>query len=133
MSESAVPRRHAPDRRQRISDAITRFSGSFLFLELHALWFAAWIILNLIPGTTFDAFPFGLLTLIVSLEAIFLSTFVLMSQNRSAERDEARARADLRVSVFTEVWAAEIGAKLGIDVEEVTRKAHQQLTDHGQF
>lgn len=128
----AAHRRSVRVRQAALSDAITRFSGSFLFLQLHALWFATWIVLNLIPATTFDAFPFGLLTLIVSLEAIFLSTFVLMSQNRSADRDEARERDDLRVSVVTEVWTEEIGAKLGIDREDVMAKAKQRLSEHGE-
>jgi uncharacterized membrane protein len=121
-----------PNRRAQIADAITRFSGSFEFIVLHMVWFAAWIVLNLIPATTFDAFPFGLLTLIVSLEAIFLSTFVLISQNRSADRDEAREQDDLRVSVLTEVWTEEIGAKLGVDADAVRAKALQRMQEHGE-
>jgi len=70
----------------RAADAITAFSGSMRFVGLHVAWFVIWIGLNLV-GPRFDPFPFGLLTMIVSLEAIFLSTFVLISQNRSEERD----------------------------------------------
>lgn len=69
---------------ERTADAVTRFSGSWLFVGLHVLWFALWIGLHIEP------FPFGLLTMIVSLEAIYLSTFVLMSQNRQWTRDHAR-------------------------------------------
>jgi uncharacterized membrane protein len=125
-------RGHTGGREARIADAITRFSGSFLFIELHATWFMAWIVLNLIPATRFDSFPFGLLTLIVSLEAIFLSTFVLMSQNRSAQRDEERGANDLHVTVLTSVWAEEIGTQLGLDADEVLRKAHERLAAHGE-
>ena len=61
----------------RLADAITAFAGSMLFVYIHVLWFGAWIALGV------ENYPFGLLTMIVSLEAIFLSTFVLISQNRA--------------------------------------------------
>jgi uncharacterized membrane protein len=61
----------------RIADAITRFAGSMAFVYLHVIWFACWI------GFGVEKYPFGLLTMIVSLEAIFLSTFVMISQNRA--------------------------------------------------
>src|SRR5947208_17072360 len=54
-----------------------------MFVYIHVLWFAVWITINKILPTKFDPFPFGLLTMIVSLEAIFLSTFVMISQNRA--------------------------------------------------
>jgi uncharacterized membrane protein len=69
---------------ERAADVITSFVGSWLFVGIHAFWFLLWIILRIEP------FPFGLLTLLVSLEAIFLSTFVMMSQNRAAQRDHVR-------------------------------------------
>jgi uncharacterized membrane protein len=128
---SASPRRrHARSREARVADAITRFSGSFLFIQIHIVWFAAWIVLNLIPAIRFDRFPFGLLTLIVSLEAIFLSTFVLISQNRGAERDAEREEDDLRVSVLTGVWAEKIGDKLGVNSDEVEQTARARLRDN---
>lgn len=68
----------------KAADIITTFVGSWLFVGIHALWFIAWIAFHPEP------FPFGLLTLLVSLEAIFLSTFVMMSQNRQAEKDHLR-------------------------------------------
>ena len=127
---SVGPRqRHIRNREARVADAITRFSGSFLFIQIHVVWFTAWIVLNLIPATRFDGFPFGLLTLIVSLEAIFLSTFVLISQNRGAQRDAEREEDDLRVSVLTGVWAEKIGAKLGVSADEVKRTAQERLRD----
>jgi uncharacterized membrane protein len=73
--------RHAEERgrdaQNRIADAITRFSGSMTFVYLHVIWFACWIAFGV------EAYPYGLLTMIVSLEAIFLSTFVMISQNRA--------------------------------------------------
>ncbi len=69
----------------RVADAITRFSGSMLFIYIHVVWFIIWIALRV------EQFPFGLLTMIVSLEAIFLSTFVLISQNRADEKRKAMA------------------------------------------
>lgn len=96
---------------ERISDSITRFSGSTLFVFLHVAWFGVWILLNIglvhIPRVSeFDPFPFGLLTMIVSLEAIFLSTFVLISQNRMSALSEKRAELDLQVNMLAEQKAA---------------------------
>ena len=77
--------RRAASASLRLADSITAFSGSMRFVALHVIWFGAWILLNL-TVLDFDPFPFGLLTMVVSLEAIFLSTFVLISQNRYEER-----------------------------------------------
>ena len=77
--------RRAASASLRLADSITAFSGSMWFVALHVIWFGAWIVLNL-TVLHFDPFPFGLLTMVVSLEAIFLSTFVLISQNRYEER-----------------------------------------------
>jgi uncharacterized membrane protein len=89
---------------ERLADAITSFSGSMLFVYLHILWFGGWIMAN--AGwwgfSPFDPFPYGLLTMIVSLEAIFLSTFVLISQNRFSIEAERRADLDLHTGLLTE-------------------------------
>jgi uncharacterized membrane protein len=86
--------KHAERRRQsaenRIADAITRFAGSMPFVYVHVIWFAAWIILGV------ERYPYGLLTMIVSLEAIFLSTFVMISQNRADEKRQFLADAEWR-------------------------------------
>ena len=81
---------------QRVADWIAWFSGSMPFLMINAAWFIIWIALNEIRTgiPQWDPFPFGLLTMIVSLEAIFLSCFVLVSQNRQAEKDQSRTRSD---------------------------------------
>lgn len=89
----------------RLSDEVTEFSGSFVFVVLHILFFAVWIMINanLIPGLiAFDPFPFGLLTMIVSLEAIFLSIFVLLSQNRQAKIADLREELDLQINRIAE-------------------------------
>jgi uncharacterized membrane protein len=81
--------RHTEERRKslenRVADQITRFAGSMRFVYLHVVWFTAWI------GLRVEHYPFGLLTMIVSLEAIFLSTFVMISQNRADERRQMLA------------------------------------------
>jgi len=69
----------------RVADTITRFAGSMQFVYLHVIWFTAWITLGV------ERYPFGLLTMIVSLEAIFLSTFVMISQNRADEKRQVLA------------------------------------------
>jgi len=69
--------KRAEDEQNRVSDRITAFSGSMAFVYIHILWFGCWI------GFGVEKYPFGLLTMIVSLEAIFLSTFVMISQNRA--------------------------------------------------
>jgi uncharacterized membrane protein len=89
---------------EHLADAITSVSGHMLFVYLHILWFGSWIVINAgwrrFPA--FDPFPYGLLTMIVSLEAIFLSTFVLISQNRLSDEAERRADLDLHIGLLTE-------------------------------
>ncbi|HUQ32030.1 MAG TPA: DUF1003 domain-containing protein [Pyrinomonadaceae bacterium] len=97
----------------RIADVITDFTGSMVFVYVHIVWFAVWILLNIglihIPRISeFDPFPFSLLTMIVSLEAIFLSTFVLISQNRLACASEKRAELDLQVNLLAEQKATKV-------------------------
>ena len=84
-------RKRAESIQNRIADGITTFAGSMMFVYIHVLWFAVWITLNKILPTKFDPFPFGLLTMIVSLEAIFLSTFVMISQNRADKKRQVLA------------------------------------------
>jgi uncharacterized membrane protein len=88
----------------RIADAITSFSGRMIFAYVHILWFGLWILLNTgrFGVRAFDPFPYGLLTMVVSLEAIFLSTFVLISQNRLGKETERRADLDLHIGLLTE-------------------------------
>lgn len=89
----------------QISDDLTEICGSTAFLIFHIIFFTAWVVLNMevIPGTiAFDPFPFGLLTMIVSLEAIFLAIFILVSQNRSSLVSTLREEVHLRVNLIAE-------------------------------
>jgi uncharacterized membrane protein len=88
---------------ERIADIIAEFSGSITFLVLNAVFFAFWLIVNAFPALAFDPFPFGLLTMIVSLEAIFLSIFVLVSQNRQSDKDRLRNELDYQVNLKSEL------------------------------
>jgi uncharacterized membrane protein len=111
------------------ADRVTAFAGSLNFVYIHSIWFGIWIALNiglLGSAAVFDKFPFGLLTMIVSLEAIFLATFVMVSQNRQSARADIRSQLDFETNVRGEIWAVHIGAALGIDdahVEAVVRRA----------
>jgi len=111
----------------RIADGITSFSGRMSFIYLHVVWFTAWVLLNTgrVGIAPFDPFPYGLLTMIVSLEAIFLSAFVLISQNRLAAESERRAELDLHIGLLTEHELTRalsmldaIHRKLGIDSDQ---------------
>lgn len=111
----------------RMADGITSFSGRMSFIYLHVAWFTAWVLLNTgrVGIAPFDPFPYGLLTMIVSLEAIFLSTFVLISQNRLAAESERRADLDLHIGLLTEheltralTMLDAIHHKLGIDADQ---------------
>jgi uncharacterized membrane protein len=86
----------------RVVDVIGGFSGSLTFVALHALLFGGWILWNTVGTRRFDPFPFMLLSLVVGLEAIFLSTFVLMKQNRMSKREDLRAHLDLQVNLLSE-------------------------------
>jgi CRP/FNR family cyclic AMP-dependent transcriptional regulator len=97
----------------RIADWIAWFSGSMAFLILNGGWFIIWIAINTLPLgiRAFDPFPFGLLTMIVSLEAIFLSCFVLISQNRQAQKDKVRADIEYEVNIKAELEIAHLHEK----------------------
>jgi uncharacterized membrane protein len=88
---------------QKIADAITRFTGSLLFVYIHLVLFGVWIVANL-PGVPLPKFDptFVVLAMFASVEAIFLSTFVLISQNRMAAQQDKRADLDLQVSLLAE-------------------------------
>ena len=111
----------------RVTDAITAFAGSLSFVYLHIGWFGLWVLANVGlfgAGLKFDDYPFGLLTLVVSLEAIFLSTFVMISQNRQAARADVRSELDFETNLRSEVWSVHIGRALGLDPVEI--EAHVQ-------
>jgi uncharacterized membrane protein len=115
-------------REDRFADVVTRWSGSVMFVNLHVIWFAGWVAVNLaVPRRAFDPFPFGLLTLIVSLEAIFLSTFVLMSQNRQTKISDAREVEDYETDLYTQALVRKIAQHLGVDLDQVEAEVVHKL------
>ncbi len=101
----------------KIADWISNFSGSLLFLFIHLAIFFVWIVLNVRPLSNtplggFDPYPFGLLTMVVSLEAIVLSVFVLLSQNRQAERDRRRNDIEFDINLKAELQIAHMHEKV---------------------
>ncbi|HEY3805622.1 MAG TPA: DUF1003 domain-containing protein [Kofleriaceae bacterium] len=94
----------------RTADWIANFSGSITFLTLHVLFFAAWIMFNRLP-IAFDPFPYNLLTMVVSLEAIILSTLLLFSGNRQAQRDRIRSDIEYEVNLKAELEIAHLHEK----------------------
>ena len=109
---------------QRVADWIAWFSGSMQFLIINGLWFLVWVIINTFQTgfSQFDPFPFGLLTMIVSLEAIFLSCFVLISQNRQAAKDKIRADIEYEVNVKAELEIAHLHEKVDHIHEEILER-----------
>jgi uncharacterized membrane protein len=101
----------------RIADTITSFAGSMAFVYVHIAWFALWILVGV------ERYPFGLLTMVVSLEAIFLSTFVMISQNRADERRQILADAQWE-TVQTEEHQNEQIIQLSNQILELTTAIH---------
>ncbi len=129
LEEEALDRR---TRTERQSDAVVRIIGSPKFLLLHVIFVAAWstVNLSLIPGVrAFDPFPFGILALFVSSESVFLTIFVLISQNRMSRQAERRAHLDLQVGMLAEqelTMMLQMLQKLcqhsGVDVKSATQQ-----------
>jgi uncharacterized membrane protein len=106
-------------RQERIAEAITAFTGSMRFVYLHLALYGAWILINLgaVPGVPrFDA-SFVILAMEASVEAIFLSTFVLISQNRMAAAADKRANLDLQISLLAEHEVTKL-AEMLVDITE---------------
>jgi uncharacterized membrane protein len=113
--------RHREERarslQNRIADAITRFAGSMPFVYFHIVWFAVWL------GLRVEPFPFGLLTMLVSLEAIFLSTFVMIGQNRQAAFQQAKADHDFQ----QEEVELKTNTQLTREIHALTAELHRRL------
>jgi len=109
--------RRAENVQNRIADRITAFSGSMAFVYLHIIWFACWI------GFGVEKYPFGLLTMIVSLEAIFLSTFVMISQNRADAKRQVLADEQWK-TVQEEDRQNEELLDLSKQILELTKQVH---------
>lgn len=91
---------------KKLAAKISAFVGSMTFVYLHVLWFSIWILFHIEP------FPYGLLTMIVSLEAIFLSTFVMINANDAADRDRLQADADYQTNLDAKKEIEELAKKL---------------------
>jgi len=123
-------------RSDRVAEVIANFCGSMVFVWVHVIWFSGWILLNVVPGAPHvDPFPFTFLTLVVSLEAIFLSTFILISQNHDARISERRNHLDLQVDLLSEqentqmiAMLRAIAEKLEIDLSQDHRL--EALSEH---
>ena len=110
---------------EKISEGIALFAGSMFFVWLHVVFFTVWIGLNQILAKPFDPFPYTFLTLVVSLEAIFLSTFILIAQNHDAALSDRRNHLDLQVNMLAEKENTKmlellrtIALKLGVDCDD---------------
>jgi uncharacterized membrane protein len=106
----------------RVADRITAFSGSMAFVYLHVIWFTSWIAFGV------ESYPYGLLTMIVSLEAIFLSTFVMISQNRADTKREVLANQQW-ATVQAEERENEQLLDLSRQILELTKAVHQLTVD----
>ena len=131
----------AKTRSERIADAVTRFAGSMAFVYIHVVMYSAWILVNLgvVPGVPrFDP-TFVILAMEASVEAIFLSTFVLISQNRMSALADKRADLDLQISLLSEheitrmlSLVQQIAAKMDIqeaadpELDELARDVHPE-------
>jgi uncharacterized membrane protein len=123
LEETARADRTASD---CIADAISNFCGSMSFVWAHLVIFASWIIINIIPGVEhFDPFPFTFLTLIVSLEAIFLSTFILISQNHEKRLSDRRNHLDLQINLLAE----QENTKMLAILERIAKKVGARTDD----
>ena len=117
---------HARERREslenRVADRITAFSGSMRFVYLHIIWFTSWIAFGV------ESYPYGLLTMIVSLEAIFLSTFVMISQNRADTKREVLANQQW-ATVQAEERENQQLLELSRQILDLTKAVHQITVD----
>jgi CRP/FNR family transcriptional regulator, cyclic AMP receptor protein len=110
---------------QRIADFAAAFSGTISFLVVHIFWFGAWILANLgyFPGVeAFDPYPFGFLTMVVSLEAIFLSCMVLISQNRLAAKEKIRSDAEYDANIRAGLEVTQLHVKVDTLYEQVLKR-----------
>ena len=119
-------RKRAESVQNRIADRITDFAGSMAFVYLHILWFGSWI------GFGVEKYPYGLLTMIVSLEAIFLSTFVMISQNRADEKRQVLADNQWKIVQYEEAQNDQL-IELTKQILELTKAIHSvAITLQGQ-
>lgn len=120
---------------ERVGDAIGSFAGTMWFVALHVIWFVGWVLINikLIPFIPpFDPYPFVFLSMIVSLEGVLLSTFVLIKQNRMSRRSDERSQLDLQINLLAERESTKIlqllsrmSERLGLEEEAADAELEQ--------
>jgi uncharacterized membrane protein len=130
---------HERSAAERLSDIITRVTGSIGFVVFHVLLFTFWFAVNLdfVPGVSaFDPFPFGILTLIVSSEGVFLAIFILISQNRITRQADRRAHLDLQINLLTEReitlmlrMQKELSEHFGLKSENTKQETHHLMKE----
>ena len=125
LEQEAIEQRSTSE---KISEAFTRFMGSLTFVVLHLMWLGTWFAWNLgaFGLEPFDPFPFGILTLIVSTEGVFLAIFILISQNRMSRMANQRAHLNLQISLLAEQETTKILQRLKtvadhLDIRETER------------
>lgn len=118
----------------RLADAIASFTGTIVFVVLHLAWFGLWAAANvgLFGGARFDPYPFQLLCMLVSLEGVLLSAFVLIKQNRMAKAADRRAHLDLQVNLLSEkeistalAMLQRLSEHVGVQVDDEVRELAQ--------
>jgi uncharacterized membrane protein len=132
LEEVSQQRRSSAD---KLSDAVAGFVGSVSFVAIHLAWFGTWVAINtglLAWVPVFDPYPYVFLCMIVSLEGVLLSTFVLIKQNRMSLRADQRAHLDLQVNLLAEKEVTKliqmierVSRQLGIEDEVVDSEAHE--------
>lgn len=138
MEAASLESRHLAD---RLADAIAGFTGTIWFVVLHLVWFGAWVVINtgilpIIPP--FDRYPFQLLAMIVSLEAVLLSTFVLIKQNRMGYVSDRRAHLDLQINLLAErevtkilQLSEQVAQQLKLQPDELARRLSKETRVEG--
>lgn len=127
LEEAARDQRTPSD---RVAESIANFCGSMTFVWVHVIWFGGWILFNMMPGVRhIDPFPFTFLTLVVSLEAIFLSTFILISQNHDTRISERRSHLDLQLNMLSEQENTTMIAIL----QAIAKKVGAEITPDGRI
>jgi uncharacterized membrane protein len=133
LERSEMDRR---SRIERLTDAVSAGVSSHGFVLLHVVWFAIWIAANRLSARPFDPYPFNLLTMIVSLEAIILTSFVLMAQDRMTRLADRRAHLDLQVNLIAEQEltavlrvVCRLAERAGLDPKSCDRSVANWLTE----
>ncbi len=126
---------------EKISEIVAVFCGSMTFVYVHIVWFVSWIIINSVfIQFQFDPFPYTFLTLVVSLEAIFLSTFILISQNHETQLTERRNHLDLQINLLAEQENTKmfellqlIAVKIGVPEDDIDTAALLEPIEPGKL